>query len=282
MGHEVSHFFRLKDSEKYRKRRGPQRASPAVARVSHRVRLRTQVRKGSANGNADFLSRLPQPATEHDRSASSRDIPVDDEAIHLVRVCRLHTSSASVPSIGLGGLVPQPDSAIPGGLLLIPTDSRDFRAHGPRMRIDEFVLLPGESSPVFLLSSIPVMTASAVNRFGLPPISFFAVPFGATLPELPPLAPTPPSEASVALPPSDLISTRARRKTVAAAGAAHPAVDYGSEPGMVPRSSSFRVDPPPRGPSPRPPLAVVPGPPRTLTPVPTVPIPSDRDRAEMF
>ena len=28
-------------------------------------------RKGSANGNADFLSRLPEPATKHDRSGSS-------------------------------------------------------------------------------------------------------------------------------------------------------------------------------------------------------------------
>ena len=25
-----------------------------------------EYRKGSANGNADFLSRLPEPATEHD------------------------------------------------------------------------------------------------------------------------------------------------------------------------------------------------------------------------
>ena len=35
-------------------------------------------RKGSANGNADFLSCLPEPAIEHDRSGSSSLTPVDD------------------------------------------------------------------------------------------------------------------------------------------------------------------------------------------------------------
>ena len=61
-------------------------------------------------------SRLPQPATEHDRSGSSRLTPVDDEAIYLIRACGLLNPSTSIPSIGLGGLVPQPDSAILGGL----------------------------------------------------------------------------------------------------------------------------------------------------------------------
>ena len=36
-----------------------------------------EYRKGSANGNADFLSGLPEPATEHDRSGSSSLTPVD-------------------------------------------------------------------------------------------------------------------------------------------------------------------------------------------------------------
>ena len=40
-----------------------------------------EYRKGSASGNADLLSRLPQPAAEHGRSGSSRLTPVDDEAI---------------------------------------------------------------------------------------------------------------------------------------------------------------------------------------------------------
>ena len=107
-----------------------------------------------------------------------------------------------------------------------------------------------------------------------------AVPFGATPPELPPRAPTPPFEASVALPPTGRISTRTRRGTAAAAGAAPPAVDYGFGPGRVPRTSPSRVDPSPRAPRPRLPLTAAPTTPRVPTPVPTVPIPSDRDRSE--
>ena len=34
--------------------------------------------------------------------------------------------------------MPQPDIAVLGGLTLTSTDFRDFRAHGPRMRIDDF------------------------------------------------------------------------------------------------------------------------------------------------
>ena len=84
----------------------------------------------------------------------------------------------------------------------------------------------------------------------------------------------------MALPPTGRISTWTRRRTAAAAGAAQPAVDYGFGPGRVPRMSSSRVDLPPCVPRPRLPLAAVPSAPRAPTPVPTVPISSDRDRAE--
>ena len=84
----------------------------------------------------------------------------------------------------------------------------------------------------------------------------------------------------MALPPTGRISTRTRRRTVSAAGAAPPAVDYGFESGGVPRTSSSRVDPPPRVSHPRLPLAAAPSTSRAPTPVPTVPIPSDRNRAE--
>ena len=77
-----------------------------------------EYRKRSANGNAGFLSRLPQPATEHDRRGSSRLTPVDDEAIYLVRACGLLTPFTSILGIGLGGLVPQPDRAVSGGFPL--------------------------------------------------------------------------------------------------------------------------------------------------------------------
>ena len=102
----------------------------------------------------------------------------------------------------------------------------------------------------------------------------------ATPSDLLPRAPTSPSEASVALPPTDRISTRTRRRTATAGGAAQPALDYGFGPGRVPQTSSSRVDSPPRVPRPRLPLAAAPSASRAPTPIPTVPIPSDHDRAK--
>ncbi|CAB1103024.1 unnamed protein product [Ectocarpus sp. CCAP 1310/34] len=49
-----------------------------------------EYRKGSANGNADFLSRLPMEATERDCSGRSRLTPTaDDEAVYFIRSCGL-------------------------------------------------------------------------------------------------------------------------------------------------------------------------------------------------
>ena len=141
-----------------------------MARLFHRVRQKTlEYRKGGANGNADFFSLLLQPATEHDRSGSSRLTPADDEAIYLVRACDLHLPFTPVPYIGLGGLALQPDSAVLSGLPLTPSDFHDFRAHGARMKIDDLPALFGDSSLVFLLSSIPVTPASGVRLFRRPP-----------------------------------------------------------------------------------------------------------------
>ena len=42
-------------------------------------------KKGSANGNADFLLRLPLPASEDDRSGRRPLTPSDEERIHLIR-----------------------------------------------------------------------------------------------------------------------------------------------------------------------------------------------------
>ena len=42
-----------------------------------------EYRKGSANGNADFLSRLPEHAMEHDRSGSTSHNPVEDGGISV-------------------------------------------------------------------------------------------------------------------------------------------------------------------------------------------------------
>ena len=48
-----------------------------------------EYRKGSANGNADFMSRLPEPATEHDRSGLTSLSPVEDGGIYVMRACGL-------------------------------------------------------------------------------------------------------------------------------------------------------------------------------------------------
>ena len=58
-----------------------------------------EYRKGTANGNAGFLSRLPEPATEHDRSGSTSLNPVEDVGIYLIRACGLNTPSLPIPGV---------------------------------------------------------------------------------------------------------------------------------------------------------------------------------------
>ena len=85
-----------------------------------------EYRKGSANGNADFLSRLPEPATKHDRTGSSSRIPVEDGGTFLIQACGLRTRASPIPGVGLSGLVPHPESAVLGGLPFASSDFRDF------------------------------------------------------------------------------------------------------------------------------------------------------------
>ena len=82
-----------------------------------------EYRTGIANGNADFLSRLPEPATEHDRSGSRSTTPVYDGSIFLIRACGLRTRASPISGVGFSGLVPHPESAVLGG---IPFASRFF------------------------------------------------------------------------------------------------------------------------------------------------------------
>ena len=83
-----------------------------------------EYRKGSANGNADFLSRLTDPATEHDRSGSTSLNPLQDGVINLIRVCGLNTPSSPLPGVVLGGLVLRTESAVLGGLPFTSAYSR--------------------------------------------------------------------------------------------------------------------------------------------------------------
>lgn len=76
--------FRIARRSNALEQRGKQGARPAMARVSHRVRLHSKYGKGSVNGSADSLSRLPEAATEHDCSGSSSVTPADVDGIFLL------------------------------------------------------------------------------------------------------------------------------------------------------------------------------------------------------
>ena len=56
-----------------------------------------EYQKTSANGNAEFLSRLPEPATEHDRNYLTSFTPVEDGGIYLIRAYGLYTPCSPIP-----------------------------------------------------------------------------------------------------------------------------------------------------------------------------------------
>ena len=86
-------------------------------------------RKGSANGNADFLSRLLEPATQHGRIGSTILNSVEDGGIYLIRACGLRTPSSPIPGVDLGGLVPRTESTALVGLPFTAANFCDFRTH---------------------------------------------------------------------------------------------------------------------------------------------------------
>jgi len=233
-----------------------------------------EYRKGSANGNADFLSRLPEPATEHDRNGSTSLNPVEDGGIYLVRVCGLNTPSSPIPGVGLGGLVPRTDSIVLGGLPFTSADYCDFRTHGPRLRIDDPSAPSGRfvarvSTPVAAIDrcpgrgrALPAADNAFASVFAVPTrvgegsaeAPAAATPVAQPTPSRSPIqgsdsvepngqpasAPAPPGAQVTPLPKpaSDRISTRTRRRTATAAGVEPPAVDYGFGPGGAPRPPS--------------------------------------------
>ena len=103
-------------------------------------------RRGKDNANADFLSRLPLPPTDEDISGPCALTDPDDLGVYLIRACGLVPSFCPIPGIGLGGLtrlshvtpspalgglIPQPDPPILGGLPLSPADFRTHHAPLP-------------------------------------------------------------------------------------------------------------------------------------------------------
>ena len=91
-----------------------------------RARVMVRPWKAGKNVNADFLSRLPEPATEHDRSGSKSLNPVEDGSIYLIWASGLRYPSSPIPGVGLGGLVPRTESAVLSGLPFTSADCGDF------------------------------------------------------------------------------------------------------------------------------------------------------------
>ena len=121
-----------------------------------------EYRKGSASGNADFFSRLPEPATEHDRSGSSNLNPVEDGGIFLIQACGLRTRSSPTPGVDSSGLVPRNESSVLGELPFTTSDYRDFRARGPCIRIDDLYAPSGR-----FVSRVSASVATVDRRPGL-------------------------------------------------------------------------------------------------------------------
>ena len=266
-------------------------------------------RKGSASGNADFLSRLPEPATEHDHNGSTSLNPVEDGGIYLIKVCWLSTPSPPIPGVGLGGLMPRTESALLGETLFTSVDHCGFRTHGPRMRIKDLSAPSGRFFARFS-ASVASIAAPAASGLCLQPttISLRSSPYPprsarALQKPLLPQRPSPrqifqgllhrgltrsnpkpdrvrPCLAWLSGAPggeADRISTQTRRCTATAADTALPGVDYGFGPGGAPQPSARRANPPPRVPRPRPdpPTAATTAP--AAPSVPTVLITSDGD-----
>ena len=139
-----------------------------------------EYRKGSGNGNADFLSRLPEPATENYRSELTSLNRVEDGGIYLIRASGLNTPSSPIPGVGLTGLVPGAEIVVLGGLPFTSAAFCGFCTHVQRMRIDDLSAPSGTFVARFSASVANVdrfpgrgrTLPAADNDFA----SFFAVP----------------------------------------------------------------------------------------------------------
>ena len=77
------------------------RESSGGLSFSPRSNTPSSTTRAAPTEDADFLSRLPEPATEHDRSGSSSLTPVEDGGIFLVRAdfsCSHRFSSHRFPT----------------------------------------------------------------------------------------------------------------------------------------------------------------------------------------
>ena len=167
-----------------------------------------EYRKGSANGNADFLSRLPLPAREEDKTGPDSIDGIDQAGVFLIRACGFTYHSSSTPEVGLGGLRPPCSDGVFPPSVLEDSDNGDFRRHGPRM--DELASSPPagdncrSSSGVFAVSPASGDTVPVSPSPFVPIKSHWARRHVHVLSSLPEQGP--------------LVSSRTRAKTSAASG----------------------------------------------------------------
>eukprot|EP00752_Nemacystus_decipiens_P007106 g6368.t1 len=145
-------------------------------------------RKGTANGNADFLSGLPLPAAAADISGPDSIGDVDVQGILLIRETGGSYRSTSTPNVGLGGLRLPLSSGTFRASPLAASDFGDFRRHGTRMT-DAPDLDCASAAPVFAVEDVAA-------RPLLRPLTLLPL-----VPSPPPAPPAPPSAPPSPLPP---------------------------------------------------------------------------------
>lgn len=206
----------------------------------------------------------------------------------FIRSCGLTPPGHQATGIGLGGLVPTTPSPVLGGLAPSAADFVDFRTHGPRLPPFGLTSSPGVWSIDTLPLTAPAPSLSPRERFrprprrAFPPAKWFLPPQSsartvlALEPDsaLPAASVTPPRRI---LDPTQVISTRTRRKQAAVAGSPLPPVDYGFYDDLSPPSPTRISAPsrPPRRPPRVPPASTV-----AASDAPSLPSPVPPDSSE--
>lgn len=156
----LSVFVRSRGARKPQQDRRTQPTRTAVAGITHARKHTLESRKGNVNGNADFLSRLPLPATERDRTGRSRLTPSDEQRVFLIRSHDLLLGGPFAMNVGLGWLAPSDTEFRLRRAPALPTlFFYDFRKHGSRMRVDDLDSSSGE----FAACAPPHFTPQGTN-----------------------------------------------------------------------------------------------------------------------
>ena len=139
------------------------------------------------------------------------------KGLSLMRAgCGFTPCEPCMRGVGLGGLEPTPSLPILviGATPFTDDHYADFRRLGPSMSFSR----PFSAPKTFVghFSTLSSSATCAVDAGALPVLAF-----------RPPFVSLPPTIGATAPSPTDLISSRTRHRTAAAAGSPHPTADYG-------------------------------------------------------